>query len=790
MINPETIIEISKLTIINSIRERWSFRKFGKRSANNYGLLVADMNLNITKNKIHGIVGESGSGKSLSMKSILGLIDIYPGIVSGVINYQANDRSNIEIISDSKRISPISKMFEQLNSMLQTGTEIIKTEYALTHLKDNRYCLSNHPIDESIELYAVRNNLVTKIRNYSLIERDNFSWIELTSNDNPKDELLIIRYKIKKNAPSPSTKRRMEKILSRNDLRGDKISMILQDPQTFLNPYWSIGEQLANIIKLKNKRQQSADYAERNYTIRIAGDADDYPVHLSWDKSLISKSLRYADLKANGDEINMLNQSTYRLAAALEESVGKQTVGKKFVAVIHLIDSDSGIKISWDKKYLCEKILEGTIIYNEGKKRLDKNMLCANAITIIDPQVNKKGEISIELLLLTESNVEFRSPLTISTQSYKAELIFGFEKDASDGLDSHKGEFPEVVDSQKNYSGFMINGNKTKSFILSRKDIKSPVNIYCQFPIITITPRIERQIEDFISSIEVTSKAGVKRLLTFGYSHSVKEYDDKIFELNGRDLQDQNTAYEAGFVLDGNKNIDTPSNIDIRNIDRMTDVDSEVSSLLSKVDLDDSKNEFRKKLPRAVSGGQSQRVMISLAMASKPEVLIADEPTTGLDVSKQREVIQLFQQYKAQGRTIILISHDMNFINHLADNYTIMYAGYDVEHVSAELLVNKRKLHPYTERLFEIATKGGEEVFDAIEHDIPDPYNRQHEGCPFFIRCHRVAEIGSDSKEHLCKLILPPHVDVSTGLIIGSSHINNTIHAVRCWLYANSMNDA
>jgi ABC-type dipeptide/oligopeptide/nickel transport system ATPase component len=790
VISPETIIEISNLTIVNSIRKRRSIFSVGKRPVSKTGLLVADMNLNITRNKIHGIVGESGSGKSLSVKSILGLIDIKPGIISGAINFRGNDDIITDIIGEQKNSTPSSKMKKVINTSLKTTIDLKIAEYQRSHRKDNKYYLKHHPIPESIELYVMKNKSLTKNFNFSLNDRNNVSWIEVDSNSNMGNVLIVIAYKIKIDTPGSALRRKIEKNLVNSNLRGDKISMILQDPQTFLNPYWSIGEQLANIIKLQNKRQELADYAERNYAIRIAGDIDDYPVHLTWDKDLLKGFLRYADLRVNGDEVNMLDHSRYKLDAKMEVDLGKQTVGKKFVAVIHLRETEPSIKVSWDNEYLRRKILEGTILYDTSRDRTTKNMLKDSSITIIDPRVNKNGEILIELFLLTEKNIEFRSPLIVSSKYYSNELIFGLEKDATDGLDAHKGEFPESTSAQEDYSGFMINDYSSEAYVLSRQDIKSPVNIYCQLPIVTITPKVDNRIEDFIGCIEATSKSGDKRLLYFGYSDETNRYEEKTIGYESKDDHQGRKEYEAGFILDNKKNVASYSTADIRNIDRMSDVDSEVSSLLSKVDLDDRDHKFRRKLPRAVSGGQSQKVMISLAMASKPELLIADEPTTGLDVSMQREIIQLFKKYKNQGRTIILISHDMNFINHLADNYTIIYAGYDVEHVTTNLLKEKKDLHPYTERLIEIATSGGDKIFDAIKHDIPDPYSRLQRGCPFYPRCHKVHMISNNLEEHLCKSVSPPLVNVSTGAVMENSQIDNVIHATRCWLYVKSFDDA
>jgi len=787
VISTDSILEISNLTIVNSNKKHISLFSRNKSETRRLGLLVADMNLTISRRKIHGIVGESGSGKSLSMKSILGLIDIDPGIIAGAISFRGSNDSITEIVRQKKNSDDSLVRPSFIPKAFRSTTELQITEYFHSSNKRNKYYLKYYRLaTDAVELFSMKDNFCLLNICSSLHVYNNVAWIEYEPKSISNNSLMIVRYKIKIENPGNTFKRQTEKRFLRNKLRGNKISMILQDPQTFLNPYWTIGEQLSNIIRLQNKKQGNVDYAERNYSLMIVGNSEDYPVQISWEKEQLKKFLRYADFHVNGVVLNMFESSCYELGVSRKVDLSKQNVGKKFKGSIHLLDLDSSITVSWDKQYLGQKILEGTILYDTNTIREAKNMLQDSSITLQDPKINNSGEIRFELLLITEKNIQFTSTLTISGKNYKNQLTFGLEKGASDGLDTHKGELPEMAEAQMDYSGFLLEYPSSDMKILSHSDIKSPVHMDCQFPSITITPKVGHRIEDFSSCLRITSDSGAKRRLVFGYSHDLNTKSPDSIDRQVNQVLISDTEFEAGFILENRKQMASYSSADIRSVDRTADVESEISSLLSKVDLDDSSHEFQKKLPRKVSGGQSQLVMISLAMASKPEVLIADEPTTGLDVSKQRKIIQLFQKYKAQGRTIILISHDMNFVNHLADNYTIIYAGYDVEHVSAASLREKHNLHPYTQRLFEIATAGEEKVFDYIENDIPDPYDRDQIGCPFYNRCHRADEIGSKSIKHICNSVFPPLVDVDQGILIENSGIDNLIHAVRCWLYLKS----
>ena len=141
-----------------------------------------------------------------------------------------------------------------------------------------------------------------------------------------------------------------------------------------------------------------------------------------------------------------------------------------------------------------------------------------------------------------------------------------------------------------------------------------------------------------------------------------------------------------------------------------------------------------------LSGGLRQRVMIAMALASDPKILIADEPTTALDVTTQAQILDLMRQLQAeQGLSIILITHDMGVIAEMADDVVVMYLGRVVEQGAVDTIFHAPK-HPYTQALLrsipsilsEPRTK-----LATITGSIPHPYNRP-EGCPFHTRCSEV----------------------------------------------------
>ncbi len=138
-----------------------------------------------------------------------------------------------------------------------------------------------------------------------------------------------------------------------------------------------------------------------------------------------------------------------------------------------------------------------------------------------------------------------------------------------------------------------------------------------------------------------------------------------------------------------------------------------------------------------LSGGLRQRVMIAMALSSDPKVLIADEPTTALDVTTQAQILELLREIQDEkGLGIILITHDMGVIAEMADDVVVMYLGRVVERGSVDDIFHDPK-HPYTRSLLrsipsilaEPRTK-----LATITGSIPHPYNRP-DGCPFHTRC-------------------------------------------------------
>ena len=167
-----------------------------------------------------------------------------------------------------------------------------------------------------------------------------------------------------------------------------------------------------------------------------------------------------------------------------------------------------------------------------------------------------------------------------------------------------------------------------------------------------------------------------------------------------------------------------------------------------------------KNYPHQLSGGMRQRVMIAIALAGEPRVLIADEPTTALDVTIQAQILDLIQRLKEErGLSVIFITHNLGIVASFADEVAVMYAGRIVERAEVEAIFHS-PLHPYTRGLLESVPRPFSDHLHPIPGSVP---TEEVPGCPFHPRCREAMEV--------CRDTLPPLLTLPEG------------REVRCWLY-------
>jgi oligopeptide/dipeptide ABC transporter ATP-binding protein len=203
-------------------------------------------------------------------------------------------------------------------------------------------------------------------------------------------------------------------------------------------------------------------------------------------------------------------------------------------------------------------------------------------------------------------------------------------------------------------------------------------------------------------------------------------------------------------------------------------MDHEVEELLREVRIFNPRV-VKNMYPDALSLGMAQRVVIAIALVSKPKLLIADEPTTGLDTTNKYRIIELLQEaMENHEMSLLLISHNIGIVGSIADDIAVMYAGIIVEFGSKQQLIIAKRgpKHPYTEALVssvptDADIKRGKKL-KVIQGNVP---NNKVEviGCPFLSRCPYAA--GKIRRK--CRERCPEAFEVAPG------------HSIRCWLYAN-----
>ena len=185
--------------------------------------------------------------------------------------------------------------------------------------------------------------------------------------------------------------------------------------------------------------------------------------------------------------------------------------------------------------------------------------------------------------------------------------------------------------------------------------------------------------------------------------------------------------------------------------------------ILTKVGVS-SPDQRLKEYPHQLSGGMRQRVMIAMALSCNPSLLIADEPTTALDVTIQAQIIDLMVELKHKiNASIMLITHDMGVVAEMADSILVMYAGKVVEYGTAREIF-RNPLHPYTQGLLASIPRLDKDVdrLHAIPGTVPS-LNAMPKGCRFCVRCPYA--------QTMCEEAAPPMYRTATG------------QKVRCWKY-------
>ena len=253
------------------------------------------------------------------------------------------------------------------------------------------------------------------------------------------------------------------------------------------------------------------------------------------------------------------------------------------------------------------------------------------------------------------------------------------------------------------------------------------------------------------------------RMLSGGNTEGEILFDgDSILGMKESDFDEKYRWKKISMVFQGAMNSLDPvftiqeQFIEILKQHNFGDTKQVISDAIHSVSLDES---ILKKYPHELSGGMKQRVVIAMALLLKPKFVIADEPTTALDVLIQAQIVNLLKDLKKGGMSLMLITHDLAVLSEIADKIGIMYGGHMVEFGSSQEIYKNPK-HPYTQGLLEsIPTLKGNtpKYIKGIPPSLLDAPTQ----CRFIDRCPLVID--------KCKQV-PPKFKTETGY-------------VRCWLY-------
>ncbi|GGG59208.1 ABC transporter ATP-binding protein [Paenibacillus radicis (ex Gao et al. 2016)] len=248
---------------------------------------------------------------------------------------------------------------------------------------------------------------------------------------------------------------------------------------------------------------------------------------------------------------------------------------------------------------------------------------------------------------------------------------------------------------------------------------------------------------------------------------SLKPAGKQIRSIRGRKIamifQEPMTAFSPMYTI-GNQMMEA---IRIHRTRNKKEAKKIALEMLAKVGISDQEKRFDQ-YPHEFSGGMRQRAMISMALSCNPEILIADEPTTALDVTIQAQVLELMKKLQSEfGMAILLVTHDLGIIAQMCDEVAVMYLGKIVEQAPVkEIFANPK--HPYTKGLMKSMPRlggGKTKRLDSIEGSVPIPIDMPPM-CGFYDRC-------KDRIEGVCNMNTVPKTRISDQ------------HSVRCFLYSD-----
>ena len=500
-------------------------------------------------------------------------------------------------------------------------------------------------------------------------------------------------------------------------IRGGKIAMIFQDPMSCLNPVFTVGSILTDVLRTRRKglsrKKATEEAASLLREVKLA-DAESilskYPHQLSGgqrQRVIIALAL------ACGAEFLIADEPTRNLDVTIQASILKllkELQQKRGMTVLFIANNLSLVSAFCDRVGILR---DGRIIEENE-----------TAALILSP----KQEYTRVLLE------------AVKTESRSADPVEGGEELLRV---SHLKKYFDINDDVKHQKHLCLKAVDDVSFTLNKGEVLGIVGESgCGKS--TLVNTILNLFEPTEGEVWFEGKPALSAGRTGGsaFKKNVQiVFQDPYWSLNPRWLIKDIVAEP------------------IEVYERLGEAEKlrRVKELLAMVGIGE---DACYKYPHEFSGGQRQRIAIARSLASKPKLVVLDEPTSSIDVFSQEQILALIKELKKQfGLTNILISHDLGVVHELANKIAVMYLGKIVEFGSAEEIFRHPR-HPYTRALFDAIpslTTQGMEGLKTLEGQIPSPINPPP-GCAFHERCAYACE--------RCASLAPPQCDLGGGLTV------------------------
>ncbi len=509
-----------------------------------------------------------------------------------------------------------------------------------------------------------------------------------------------------------------------NQIRGSKVTMIFQDPMSSLNPVFTVGTQLKNVIERRKGLKGKACHDEILHLLDVVElpDAEStmakYPHQLSGGQR---QRIIIALALACGCEFLIADEPTRNLDVTIQASILKLLKGlqRDFGLTVLFIANNLSLVSAF-----CDEVgilYHGKIIERGTPAKIignPENEYTKALIEAVKTRTRPSKEDSSNEVILKVDHL--KKYFDVSTELHHSQ-----EKlKAVDGVsfELKRGEVLGIVGES---------GCGKSTLVNTILKLYEPTSGHVYFNGQDIFNMNDREVKDIHKKIQIV-------------------FQDPYWSLNPRWLIKDIIAEP----------------IVVHEKCSRHEMLEKVRNLLKMVDLPE---ESAYMYPHEFSGGERQRIAIARSLASKPELVVLDEPTSSIDVFSQAKILALLKKLKGDfNLTNILISHDLSVVSQMANKIAVMYLGKIVEYGNADLIFNNPK-HPYTVALFNAIPQlntNGVDALTILQGNVPSAIHLPT-GCRFHTRCNRAMAICSESE--------PQEKEVD-GRMVG------------CWLYENKKN--